>query len=308
MTDFFLVADRILILVLLMGAGYLALKGRILTLPALKGLSGFVVNVTIPALIIASLQVPVSPERLSGAGEIIVLSVLFYGLALLVAAVTVKLLGVASSERGVFQFAIVFPNVGFMGFPIIESLYGIESLFYVVIVNLIFNILVFSLGILLITDGKGQKSQFKPAMLLNAGIVASLVGFVLFLSSTRIPSPVIDAVSLLGGITTPLAMVVVGGLLATFPARKMLEDWRIPFVGIIRLVIIPLILLATLTPFAGEFPTYGIFIILSAMPSAAYTVIFAEEYGADAMLASRIVFISTLMSLVTIPLISLSVL
>ena len=74
------------------------------------------------------------------------------------------------------------------------------------------------------------------------------------------------------------------------------------------LVIIPLILLVTLTPIAGEFPTYGIFIILSAMPAAAYSVIFAEEYGADAMLASRIVFISTLISLVTIPLISLSVL
>jgi len=304
MTDFLLVADRILILTLLIAAGYASLRTGILNNRSLKSLSSFLINVTLPALIIVSLQVPVSGDLIRGAGAIVALSGVYYALSLAIAAVVLLVLGTGAGERGVFAFALVFPNVGFMGFPVIETLYGTEALFFAVICNLVFNVLVFSVGIAMMTAGGEGKARFEPRLLLNAGIGASLLGLALFLFSVRIPSPLFEALDLLGGITTPLAMVVVGALLAAFPARRMVEDWRIGVASAVRLLVIPVAAWLALRPLAGDTLAFAVLITLAAMPTAANTVIFAEEYDADALLASRIVFVTTMSSVVTIPLLT----
>ncbi|HDR74130.1 MAG TPA: AEC family transporter [Methanoculleus sp.] len=304
MTDLFLVADRILILTLLIAAGYASLRTGILTHRSLKSLSSLLINVTLPALILVSLQVPVSGALISGAGEIVALSAVYYALSLAIAAAVLHALGTRAGERGVFAFALVFPNVGFMGFPVIETLYGTGALFYAVICNLIFNVLVFSVGIMMMTGGGEGRGGFEPRMLLNAGIAASLLGLALFLLSVRIPSPLFEALDLLGGTTTPLAMVVVGALLATFPARRMVEDWRIGIAAAARLLVIPVAAWLVLQPFGTDPLAFAVLITLAAMPTAANTVIFAEEYDADALLASRIVFVTTMSSVVTIPLLT----
>jgi predicted permease len=303
-TDFLLVADRILILTLLIAAGYASLRTGILNDKSLKSLSSFLINVTLPALILVSLQVPVTGALISGGGGIALLSVVYYALSLVIAAAVIRALRTGAGERGVFAFALVFPNVGFMGFPVIETLYGSEALFFAVICNLVFNVLVFSVGIVMMTGGEGGRGRFEPRMLLNAGIGASLLGLALFLFSVRIPSPLIEALDLLGGITTPLAMVVVGGLLATFPARRMVEDRRIGVAAAVRLLVIPVAAFLALRPFAGDTLAFAVLITLAAMPTAANTVIFAEEYDADALLASRIVFVTTMSSVITIPLLT----
>jgi predicted permease len=191
-----------------------------------------------------------------------------------------------------------------MGFPVIETLYGSEALFFAVICNLVFNVLVFSVGIVMMTGGEKDRGRFQPRMLLNAGIGASLLGLAFFLLSVRIPSPLFEALDLLGGITTPLAMVVVGALLATFPLRRMVEDRRIGIAAAVRLLVIPVAAWLALRPIAGDTLAFTVLITLAAMPTAANTVIFAEEYDADALLASRIVFVTTMCSVVTIPLLT----
>lgn len=303
MTDFFLVADSILILTLLIAAGYASFRTGILNEASLKSLSSLLINVTLPALILVSLQVPVSGALISGGGGIALLSGVYYALSLAIAAAVIGVLRIRGGERGVFAFALVFPNVGFMGFPVIDTLYGSEALFYAVICNLVFNVLVFSVGIMMMTGGEG-KGRFEPRLLFNAGIGASLLGLALFLFSVRIPSPLFEALDLLGGITTPLAMVVVGALLATFPARRMVEDRRIGVAAAVRLLVIPAAAFLAIRPFAGDSLAFAVLITLAAMPTAANTVIFAEEYGADALLASRIVFVTTMCSVVTIPLLT----
>ncbi len=300
--EFLAVAESILILVLLIAAGYASFVLGVLDVHATKRLSGFLINVTIPALIIASMQVPFSPMLLAGVGELLVLSAAFYAVSLAAAWLVPNLLRAATAGRGVVRFALVFANVGFMGFPVIETLYGAEALFFVAIFNLLFNALIFSLGIAMLTEERGE--GFDPALLVNPGIGASIVGFLLFLFSVEIPSPLIDAIDLLGGTTTPLAMIIVGALLATFPAREMAGDWRIGAISAVRLLIIPAVLWLAVRPLGADPLITGIVVTLAAMPAAANTVIFAEEFGADARLASRIVFVSTVASMVTIPLVT----
>ncbi len=299
-TDFLVVADQIFILVLLIAAGYVAVSTKILDPRATRGLSGLLINITIPALIVASMQVPFTPERLVGAETLILATGMLYVFSFALAWAVSKAMRVPAAEEGVLQFAIVFGNVGFMGFPVALTLFGEESLFYVAIFNLVFNVLVFSVGIAMLTEGRGK--GFDPKLLLNPGIAASVVGLALFLGSVEIPSPFIDSIDLLGGVTTPLAMIIVGAMLATFPAREMVGDWRIWATSAVLLLAVPVAYCYLFSPVFSDPLVNGVMITMAAMPAAANTAIFAEQYGADARLASQIVFVSTIGSLVTIPL------
>ena len=301
-TDFLVVADQIFILVLLIAAGYVAVATKIVDPRATRGLSGLLINITLPALIVASMQVPFTPERLAGAETLVLATGALYIISFAIAWVVSKAMRVPAAEEGVLQFAIVFGNVGFMGFPVALALFGEESLFYVAIFNLVFNVLVFSVGIMMLTGGRGER--FDPRLLLNPGIAASIVGLALFLGSVEIPSPFIDSIELLGGVTTPLAMIIVGAMLATFPAREMVGNWRNWVASAVLLIAVPAAYCYLIAPFFPDPYINGIMITMAAMPAAANTVIFAEQYGADSRLASQIVFVSTIGSLVTIPLVT----
>ena len=299
-TDFLIVADQIFILVLLIAAGYVAVSTKIVDPRATRGLSGLLINITIPALIVASMQVPFTPERLVGAETLVLATAVLYVFSFALAWVVSKAMRVPAAEEGVLQFAIVFGNVGFMGFPVALTLFGEESLFYVAIFNLVFNVLVFSVGIAMLTGER--EGGFDPRLLANPGIAASVVGLALFLGSVEIPAPFIDAIGLLGGVTTPLAMIIVGAMLATFPAREMVGDWRIWATSAVLLLAVPVAYCYLFSPVFSDPLVNGVMITMAAMPAAANTAIFAEQYGADARLASQIVFVSTIGSLVTIPL------
>ncbi len=301
-TDFLLVADQIFILVLLIAAGYVAVSTKIVDPWATRGLSGLLINITIPALIIASMQVPFTSARLIGAETLVIATGALYIFSFALAWAVSRAMRVPPAEEGVLQFAIVFGNVGFMGFPVALTLFGEVSLFYVAIFNLFFNILVFSVGIAMLTEGRGK--GFDLRLLMNPGIAASVVGFALFLGSVEIPGPFIDAIDLLGGVTTPLAMIIVGAMLATFPAREMVGSWRVWVASAVLLLVVPVAYYYLFSPVFADPFINGIMITMAAMPAAANTVIFAEQYGADSRLASQIVFISTIGSLVTIPLIT----
>jgi predicted permease len=300
--EFLTVADQIFILVLLIAAGYIALAAGILDRHSTRKISGFLINVTIPPLIIASMQVPFSSTRLAETGELLILTGILYIFSFFFAWLVSRTLSRSPREQGVYLFAVVFGNVGFMGFPLIGAIYGSDALFFVAIFNLVFNILVFSVGIAMMTRGRSE--GFDPRMLLNPGIVASVIGFLLFLGSVEIPSPFIDSIEILGNVTTPLAMIIVGALLATFPAGEMIGNWRTALASFVRLLLVPVVFWFLLHPFVADPLIFGVLITLAAMPAAANTSIFAEEYGADARLASQVVFVSTICSLVTIPLIT----
>ncbi len=299
-TDFLVIADQIFILVLLIVVGYVAASTEVMDPRTTRGLSGLLFNVTIPALIIAAMQVPITPTRLADTEMLLLATGAFFALSFIVARAASKAMSIASSKRGVYEFAIVFGSVSFMGFPVAQTLLGDESLFYVALFNIVFNILLFSAGIAMLTGER--EGGFDPKLLINPGIAASVAGFILFLGSVGIPSPFIDAIDLLGGMTTPRAMIIVGAMLATLPAREMVGGWRIWAASAVILIAIPAIYCLLFSPVFSDPLVNGVMITMAAMPAAAGTAVFAEQYGADARLASQIVFVSTIGSLITIPL------
>jgi malate permease and related proteins len=297
--DLLTVTLAILTLFLMIGAGYAARKHGFLETPRVHQLSHVLVNIALPALTISSMQVPHTGQAVGMAETTLAVAFAYYIGAFLASLLICRFLPATSREMGVFQFMLVFPNVGFMGIPVSEAILGPGSLFYVILFNLPFNLLVFTMGVWLLARDRAGK--FDWLLLLTPGLVASVIGLALFLAGYDIPFPVDSALEWTGRATTPLAMIVVGAMLATLPASRLAGDWRILTIAALRLVVLPVLAFLLLAPIIADRLLLTSTVLLIAMPVAANTVLLSEEYGVDATLASQGVFLSTLLCLATIP-------
>ena len=298
--DFFAVFIPILSLFVIIGVGFFARRHGLLNADRVHTISHVLVNIALPALTISSMQVPDTSQTMAMVYGTLAIAFAYYIGAFLISIVVCRFLPATSKERGVFQFMLVFPNIGFMGIPVAEVILGPGSLFYVILFNLPFNLLVFTMGIWLLAREKG--GGLDPRVLLTPGLVASFLGLILFLAGYHIPYPVDTALEWIGKATTPLAMLVVGALLATLPTARLTGDWRVLVISGLRLLVFPLLALAILSRFISDRLLLLSTVLLIAMPVAANTVLLSEEYEVDATLASQGVFLSTLLSLATIPL------
>lgn len=303
--DFLTVLNQLLILFILLLIGYVGRKLNVFDGKVTKGLASILIKISLPALIISSMQSPFSSELLAQSGQILAFSFLVYGGSFLLALWIPKLLRANPDEVGVFRFIIMFSNVGFMGYPVLEVIFGPEALFYGAIYNLPFNFLIFTVGIILLRAGRREQDSMNWKIFINPGAIAVCIGFILFTFSLHLPEAVAGAVDMMGSTTTPLSMIIVGALLFNIRVRQIFGNWRIYVVCAVRLFIIPLIVFLILRLFYNDTLMIGVPVIIAAMPAAANTAILAEEYKANGELASQGVFISTLVSIISIPIVSL---
>lgn len=304
--NFQTVFNQILILFLLLLVGYWAKKIKIFDDSTIKGITSILVKLSLPALIIGSLvKEEASPQIILESGLILVISLIVYFLSFIIAIIIPKIIGSKEDEIGVFEFALVFSNVGFMGYPVVQAIFGDEALFYVSFYNLPFNLFVFTIGIWMLKRGNMAQKNRNWKLLINTGTVSVIVGFILFVFSVPIPYALEGTMDLLASITTPLSMLIIGGLLANSETKQIFSNWRVYVISFARLIIIPIIIYGLLSAFINHKYLLGVPVIIGAMPAAGNTAILASEYDANSELASRIVFISTLFSVLTIPLIAL---
>lgn len=300
--DILPVADSIIILFLLMGIGFAASKAKFLDRNGSKALSSFLVNIALPCLVVISMQIPVNADTMEKTQTTLMLALVFFAISIAVAVIVPMFIPAKYSERGAFSFMLVFSNLGFMGIPVTQAIFGTDAVFYTTLFMLPFNLLVFTIGILMLRPD--MRMNFNPKLFVNPGIIASIIGMLFFFTGFTIPSPVYDVMDYLGSTTTPLAMVVTGALLAMMPLSNLFSDYRIYILSAFRLLIIPVIVYLVISPYATDPVIFAIPVLLAAMPAAANSVILAEEYNADSALASKGVFITTLLSIVTIPLLA----
>ncbi len=300
--DILLVADSIIVLFLLMSIGFAASKANFISRNSSKALSSFLVNIALPCLVVISMQIPLNPETIGRTWTTLTLALVFFVISIIVAVIVPQFIPAKYSERGVFSFMLVFSNLGFMGIPVTQAIFGIDAVFYTTLFMLPFNLLVFTIGILMLRPD--MRMNFNPKIFVNPGIIASLLGLLFFFTGFSIPSPLYDVINYLGSTTTPLAMLVTGSILATMPLSNLITDYRIYIISAFRLLIIPVITYLVISPFTTDPVIFAVPVLLAAMPVAANTVILADEYNADSALASKGVFITTLLSIVSIPLLA----
>lgn len=294
------VFNQVLILFLIMVVGFIARKTGIIDDTVSKKLSELLLKITNPLLVLSSFQVDYSHDILSNMAVIFLFAVISNTVAILLGQL---LFAKFDSERKkVMKFAAVYSNCGFMGFPVLESLFGRTGVLYGSIFVAVFNIFIWTNGVAVFSSrGKLDKESLKK-IALNPGIITVVLGIILFIFSVRLPGPVAKAVDLVGSMTIPLSMLIVGATVAGCRFRELLRGWDLYYISAIRLVLMPLLAYAALRLIGLSEMLMTICVLLVAMPVAATTTIFAELYDGDSVFASRVVVFTTLASIVTLPL------
>lgn len=265
-----------------------------------RSLNKLVLNVCAPCIVLASVM---STELQYAVGDIMTLlwqstalNVLLLALGLLCAFLFFR----RDAERSQFALFITFGNTVFMGFPVVASILGNDAIFLASMCSIPFNLFVYSVGVLL-AGGKGSLKQFL-LRLLNPPFLANFVGLALFFLPLRIPAPVIEVFDTLGGMVVPLSMMLIGVSLARLSLRAIFSDWRVYLVAACKLLLAPAAVYFLMRPFVRDPLFLQLFVIISAMPTASVLPILCGEYGGNGALASKSVFVTTLLSLATVPL------
>ncbi len=224
----------------------------------------------------------------------------------------VKLLGKTGAQRDIYQYVAVFANTGYMGYPVIGMIFGTQAVFYAAVYNMSFSVLMWSYGVYVLTRSnyKNENRSKKQVIIngiksaINPSMMAVVIGFVMFFLGLKFPEPVFKTINIVGSATTPLAMMFIGFILADVKFKELFDDIKDFIISGYRLLVLPclLYLVLNLAGIAGI--KLIIPVMMAAMPASANSVLVASKYKSDAKLASKLVFITTLLSIVTIPVIA----
>lgn len=289
---------QVIILFLIILVGVYAKKRDIISKEANKKLTSLLLEVTAPLLVITSFSFDYSPELLKNAIIVFIFGMLIHGFGALIGMFLYKKYPVKKQQ--ILKFVTTFSNCGFMGFPILLSLYGRIGIFYGSIFLMSFYIYIWSYGVMVFKGKGGGWKNIKKAFI-NPGMIAVYIGLPIFLFSIKLPTPLFSAMEMVGSMTSPLAMLIIGAILADVNFKSIFKGSGTYYASFIRLIVIPLIAFGVLTLLGLKGDILGICIILVAMPAAANSAIFAERLDGDAEYASKVVAVSTLLSVITIP-------
>lgn len=301
--DINVVINQMVQLFIILGLGYFLNKIDLFDDKLNKKLNKLLLNVTTPAMVLASVS---STKQSSNNVEVIFVffvAIIIFALLPLISYVLVRIMNIPVHQRGLYMFMTVFSNIGFMGFPVMKAIFGNEAVFYTAIFNMVFNFLVFTLGIVLINYGTTNQVRLRARNLLSPGIISSIVAIIIYFLKIPIPTVLGSTFDMVGNITTPIAMMLIGSTLANINIKEVFTEFRIYPYTIIKQLLIPVIAYPILKYFITSPLVLGVALINLAIPVGNSAVLFTNEYGGDVALAAKSVFITTLISVFTIPLI-----
>ncbi len=300
MDSFFKMVDVQTVLFIYMAVGFGCRKAGIFNDVARDKLTDFVVFVTLPCMIFESFNMAFSLESLKQGALALLIAVGMSCVALLLGKVLYNRF--PYEEKSILQYGTLVSNSGFAGLPVVSGAYGDEGLFLGSLFIIPTRILMWSAGISLFTRADAKQAVKK--VLLNPGIIAVEVGLVRMLFQIPLPHFVDTAVDNLGGCTSPMAMALVGAILVDVPLKTVF-DLKSFYLVAVRQFLLPGICLAALRLLHVDPLTIGVSVVITGMLIGSTTAILAQKYVADAKFASKCVFISTLTSLVTVPILTL---
>ena len=294
------ILSEMLVLLFAIAAGFLANRMGILGGGTDKKISRLLLAITLPSMILGSVC---TGEALPEAGVVLGtlgVAAVFYLLEFAFVLAAPPLLGGTPGQKGVWRYTLAFPNVAFIGYPVVSALFGPEALFYAVILVLPFNLMTFTLGPLMLTGAK----RFSLRQMFSPCVAASILALVLALGRLRPPAMIGEALEFVGGVTVPLSLLFVGSLLAGLPLGRMLASPRLWILTAVRLLALPSVLCFLLRWMGTDPLILGVAVTQMAMPAAVNGSLLCMEYGGDAECMAQITFVSTLASIVTIPILA----
>lgn len=298
LSSLLLVAGSVATLFLMMAVGFFFARQGWLSESTLSQLSQLLLKVVAPCIMISSLQVDFSSQMLR---TILLALAVLLGLYVIYGLVSHFLFRKQPEEtRASLRFGIVFGNVGFMGLPLITAVLGQEAVIYCLMSIVILNVGNWTYGVVLM----GERVSLKRA-LLNPGVIGMAIAMALFLARISLPTPLLSAVTYIGDLNTPLAMVIIGGQMASANLAVTFRERRLYLATAIKLAAIPLITLAVLLPLGLDPLMFQTIVVLAGCPAAGATSMFSQMFHKDTVTAARLITLSTLLSIITLPLVAL---
>jgi len=295
--------SQIVTMVILMTIGFICAKTNLIDLATNKKLSSFVLMLVNPLVIFLSYQRDFEMDLLIGLVISLGLAVLSYAISLIVTHVIYH--NRNGNTFALEKYACVYTNSGFIGIPLVQGVFGSEGVFYLTAYLTVFNLLVWTHGVI-IMSGRRDFRSIRQA-LVSPPLLATLLGLVTFLVRFQLPEFLAVPMGLLGATNTPLAMIVAGVSMTQVNIRAMVTNSHIYVLAVIRLLLIPLLVVAAFSLFSLPTILTGTSIIAVATPVAANIILFAYRYNRDELYATQLFVATTLLSLFTLPLIMLLV-
>lgn len=290
-------------LMALMVLGFIFCKAGIMEYDFNKKMTGLLNNCALPATILAAVLDQPADRDMSKFMLVTIISLGFYVLMPLVSFLIVKVLRfIPKNEQGQYMFILTYSNVGFMGIPVVQSLFGNEGVLYAAVLNIAFNVSSFTLGVIQINYGeKDAAGMINLKKLLSPCVIASVAALLIYLSGISMPNDVVSVCRTAGGIATPGAMMLIGATLGTMNAKEVFGDLKIYPFSLFRQILVPVVIMWIVRLIVTDTMMINVLTVLMLMPAANLAVILSYQYDKDEKMASRVVFITTLMSMITIP-------
>lgn len=293
------VMNEVLSVFLIILAGVIASKKKIITEELNKGLSELLLKVTQPMLVLSSFNISFSEDMKVNILKCFLYSFIIYIITPIIC--YIFLYPVKGQKKRILQFANVFSNCGFIGFPVMDSIYGAEGVAYAAIFNMFFSLFLWTYGVMLFSDKISLKEAKK--VLLNPGIVAVYIGMIIMIFNISLHPIVVKSIKSVGSITTPLSMIIIGVMLSKADIKSFFKDWTIYYGSFLKLIVVPVFFYLIALLIGDSSKVMNTMIILQAMPAAATTSIFAESFNKEKQYSAGIVFFTTLLCIVTFPII-----
>lgn len=301
-----LLLQQMIVLFIYIALGYGAAKKGVMDEGFSKKISWVVVNIANPAL---TLSAVVNGEGTIAGKELLLTAaaalVILGGMVLLSLALPV-LFRIRKEYRGVYRLMSAFNNIGFMGFPVISAVYGQEALLYAAVFSMLFNVLIYTYGIRTVQKDAGGIEWGK---VFNIGVVGSIAAIVIYLLKIPTPEFFNTTMSGLSGLTAPLSMMVIGISLTGIRLKELFLDTGLLLYSLTKLLVIPILAMQAVVRVIDNEMLCGVCMVMLATPAASMTAMLAQQYGDEESgeQAAKGVALTTLLSVVTIPIVSAAV-
>ncbi len=297
--NFITVAQQILILFILIFSGFVCQKKSLISNDSIKTLTNIALYLAAPCVIIKSFIREFSFEVLESLIISLALSLFIHIVSIAIAHIVFRSKNIGSAER-VYRFSIVFSNAGFMALPLQQAILGDNGVFFGSSYVSIFNILLWTYGVSCMSK---DKESFSLKKIINPGIVAVLIGFLIFIFSIDIHPVIVDAITHFANLNTPIPMLIIGFYLAKSDIIKSLKNKKLYLTIFLRLIFVPFLVLAIMYFIGIRSDLLVSMTIAASAPVATGTTMFALMYKTDEKLSVNLVSLTTLMSVITMPVI-----
>ena len=294
LSDLLIVAGQVLTLFLMMGVGFVIAKLGWFSRETSDQCTTLILYAVGTSIIITKLQIDATPEVVSTMLKALLGMALTYVIMIPLSQLLFR--KEPADTAVVRRFGITYANNSFMGLPLLAGVLGEDALLFGVISMLVFFTFQWTHGVLIY----GGKLSLKSAIL-NPGIIAILIGLFFFVVGFKLPAPVFNAMEFLGDLNTPLAMVIIGGQMARSDILGVVKQPKLYLTAAIKLIFVPAITMVLLLPLNLEPLSYCACVVLSACPTAGMTSMFAQMFKRDETTAAQMVTLSTLLSIITLP-------